>query len=129
MGGHLLLEVVFHWMTSYSNKKSLAPDGWVAGWVAGWIRKIVIPLCGPSCKLRFAGISARLKFQDGPSVAIFMARLDKQQKYNDTAGSKIICGLLLTGSPRCIKHCFYYNSSNNDLVIRKVLILKLFEYL
>jgi hypothetical protein len=31
---------------------------------------MIIPLCGPSCKLRFARISVRLKFQDGPSVAI-----------------------------------------------------------
>jgi hypothetical protein len=38
--------------------------------VAGWIKKIIIPLCGPSFKLRFARISVRLKFQDGPSVAI-----------------------------------------------------------
>ena len=31
---------------------------------------IIMPLCGPSCKLRFARISAKLRFQDGPSVAI-----------------------------------------------------------
>ena len=42
----------------------------MAGWVAGWIRKIIIPLRGPSCKLGFARISDRLKFQDEPSVAI-----------------------------------------------------------
>ena len=29
-----------------------------------------MPLHDPSCKLRFARISDRLKFQDGPSVAI-----------------------------------------------------------
>ena len=54
------------------------PGGWPGGrvggcpggWVAGWIRKIIIPLRGPSCKLRFARISDRLKFQDEPSVAI-----------------------------------------------------------
>ena len=28
-----------------------------------------MPLRGPSCKLRLARFSARLKFQDGPSVA------------------------------------------------------------
>ena len=29
-------------------------------------------LCGPSCKIRLLKFSARLKFQDGPSVAITM---------------------------------------------------------
>ena len=44
-------------------------DGWV-GW-GGWdtIRKIM-PLRGPSWKLRLSRFSVRLKFQDGPSVAI-----------------------------------------------------------
>ena len=31
---------------------------------------IIIPLHGPSCKLRLSRFSARLKFQDGLSVAI-----------------------------------------------------------
>jgi hypothetical protein len=38
--------------------------------VAGWIIKIIVPLCGPSCKLRLSRSSARLRFQDRPSVAI-----------------------------------------------------------
>ena len=38
----------------------------MGGWVYGMI---IIPLRGPSCKLRFARISDKLKFQDGPSVA------------------------------------------------------------
>ena len=44
--------------------------GW-GGW-GGWVvyALIIIPLRGPSCKLRFERISVRLKFQDGPSVAI-----------------------------------------------------------
>ena len=42
---------------------------------------IIMPLRGPSCKLRFARISVRLKFQDSPSVATM---LDNQlpQLYN-----------------------------------------------
>ena len=32
--------------------------------------QIIIPLRGPSCKLRLSRFSAKLKFQDGPSVAI-----------------------------------------------------------
>ena len=39
------------------------------GWLAGWILQKIVPLCGPSCKLRLARFSAELKFQDGPSVA------------------------------------------------------------
>jgi hypothetical protein len=31
--------------------------------------QIIIPLCGPSCKLWLARLSANQKFQDGPSVA------------------------------------------------------------
>ena len=31
--------------------------------------QIIIPLRGPSCKLRLSRFSAKLKFQDGPSVA------------------------------------------------------------
>ena len=31
--------------------------------------RIIIPLRGPSCKLRLSRFSAKLKFQDGPSVA------------------------------------------------------------
>ena len=32
--------------------------------------EIIMPLCGPSCKLRLFRSSARLRFQDRPSVAI-----------------------------------------------------------
>ena len=39
--------------------------GWLAGWLGGWFLVIIIPLCGPSCKLRLARSSARLRFQDG----------------------------------------------------------------
>jgi hypothetical protein len=42
----------------------------VGGWVAGWIIRIIVPLCGPSCTLRLSRSSARLRFQDRPSVAI-----------------------------------------------------------
>jgi hypothetical protein len=41
-----------------------------AGWVDGRFIARIKPLRGPSCKLRLARFSARLKFQDGPSVAI-----------------------------------------------------------
>ena len=37
--------------------------GWPCVWVVGWIRKIIMPVCGPSCKLR-------LTFQYGPSAII-----------------------------------------------------------
>jgi hypothetical protein len=33
------------------------------------IHLVIIPLRGPSCKLRLARFSAKLKLQDGPSVA------------------------------------------------------------
>ena len=32
--------------------------------------QIIMPLCGPSCKLRLVRFSARLRFQDRPSMAI-----------------------------------------------------------
>ena len=35
--------------------------------------QIIIPLRGPSCKLRLFRFSAKLKFQDGPSVAIIQS--------------------------------------------------------
>ena len=35
--------------------------------------QIIIPLRGPSCKLRLSRFSAKLKFQDGPSVAIIQS--------------------------------------------------------
>ena len=38
--------------------------------VGGVYALLIMPLSGPSCKLRFARISAKLRFQDGPSVAI-----------------------------------------------------------
>ena len=46
--------------------------GWLGGWVAGWLagRVIIVPLRGLSCKLRLSRLSAELKFQDRPSVAI-----------------------------------------------------------
>ncbi len=40
------------------------------GGVGGVTIPIIIPLRGPSCKLRLFRFSAKLKFQDGPSVAI-----------------------------------------------------------
>ena len=44
--------------------------GSVGGWPGGRVTiPIIIPLRGPSCKLRFSRISERLKFQDEPSVA------------------------------------------------------------
>ena len=42
----------------------------VAAGAMCWFLGIIMPLRGPSCKLRLARISARLKMQDGPSVAI-----------------------------------------------------------
>jgi hypothetical protein len=33
---------------------------WVAGLVAKWTRVIIMPLCGPYCKLTIARLSARL---------------------------------------------------------------------
>jgi hypothetical protein len=45
---------------------------WLAGWLAGLlVPSEKMPLRGPSCKLRLARFSARLKFKDGLSVAIF----------------------------------------------------------
>ena len=45
-------------------------DG-TGGWPGGRVTiPIIIPLRGPSCKLRLFRFSAKLKFQDGPSVAI-----------------------------------------------------------
>ena len=32
---------------------------------------IIVPPRGPSCKLKLARLSVKLKFQDGPSVAIY----------------------------------------------------------
>ena len=40
------------------------------GWVGGWFCKEILPLRGPSCKLRLARILTELNLQDGPSVAI-----------------------------------------------------------
>ena len=53
--------------TSAMGRVAGAPGGWPGGRVT---IPIIIPLCGPSCKLRFARIYANLKFQDGLSVAI-----------------------------------------------------------
>ena len=40
--------------------------------LGGWVEssEIIMPLCGPSCKLRLVRFSARLRFQDRPSMAI-----------------------------------------------------------
>ena len=53
-------------------KMDLNVGGWVSGWLAGWlaVSVIILPLRGPSDKLRLARSSAKLKFSDGPSVAI-----------------------------------------------------------
>ena len=61
----------------YSTKlfQTKAP-GWPVWWLGGWVHgPIIKPLRGPSYKLRFARISVRLKFQDGPSVGISKVRL------------------------------------------------------
>jgi hypothetical protein len=42
----------------------------VGGWLVSSER--IMPLCGLSCKLRLARFSARLKFQDRPSMAILI---------------------------------------------------------
>ena len=53
---------------------------------------IIIPLRGPSCKLRFARISDRLKFQDGPSVAIWQ----NMSVFQDNLGGwNIFCNSLV----------------------------------
>ena len=45
---------------------------YTAGRVGGRVTfQKIMPLCGPSCKLRLFRFPARLKFQDGPSVAIW----------------------------------------------------------
>ena len=41
-----------------------------------------MPLRGPSCKLRLTRISDKLKFQDGPSVAIYDMRYNLEQIEN-----------------------------------------------
>jgi hypothetical protein len=45
---------------------------YVGGWLGGWLvgSPIIMALRSPSCKLRLTRLSDRLKFQDGPSVAI-----------------------------------------------------------
>jgi hypothetical protein len=45
--------------------------GWMGGWLGGWVGsgERIMPLCGPSCKLRLSRSSARLRFQDRPSMA------------------------------------------------------------
>ena len=45
-----------------------------------WTRAVIIPLRGPSCKLRLFRFSAKLKFQDGPSVAISLKVTKVQPK-------------------------------------------------
>jgi hypothetical protein len=54
--------------------------GGVGGWVGGWVvyTMIIMPLCGPSWKLRFARISAKLRFQDGPIMAITSTILEQE---------------------------------------------------
>ena len=47
-------------------------DGRSAGRPAGQFLTIIIPLCGPTCKLRLASWkSTKVEFQVGPSVAIY----------------------------------------------------------
>ena len=40
-----------------------------------WSHLTIVPLCGPSCNLRLAKFSARLKFQDESSVAIILSKI------------------------------------------------------
>ena len=63
---------------------------------------IIMPLRGPSCKLRLARISAKLKFQDGPSVAIiingifaYVVRNNCKELTIYTLSTWSSCGLLL----------------------------------
>jgi hypothetical protein len=51
--------------------------GRVGGRVGGWVTiPIMMPLRGPSCKLRLFRFPAKLKFQDGPSVAKIASERD-----------------------------------------------------
>ena len=61
---------IFYVWSIYLNLYGGWVGGWVGGRVGGWFNPIIMPLCGPSCKLRLSRFSAKLKFQDGPSVAI-----------------------------------------------------------
>ena len=58
-------------MTAHTSRTDQIYDYVVgcAGGVGGRFCQKIVPLCGPSSKLRLARFSARLKFQDGPSVA------------------------------------------------------------
>ena len=49
--------------TVYRSKERINVGGWLAGWVAGWLALpvIIVPLRGPSCKLRLARSSVKLK--------------------------------------------------------------------
>jgi hypothetical protein len=60
--------------------KFVSNKGGSAGYKVGGLlvyALIIKPFCGPSCKLRFARISVRLKFHDGPSVAILVSNICK----------------------------------------------------
>ena len=75
-----------------------------AGWVAGWIWLIIIPLRGPSCKLRLARFSVKLKLQDGPSVAKFF-------DWNYLARKKIFFYQFLSDpliTKNCQKNLFFW---------------------
>ena len=41
--------------------------GWVASWLGGWVAgsMIIVPILAPSCKLKLARFSAKLRIQDG----------------------------------------------------------------
>ena len=41
--------------------------GWLAGWLGGWLAgsMIIVPILAPSCKLKLARFSAKLRIQDG----------------------------------------------------------------
>ena len=63
--------------------------GWLAGWLAGSV--MILPLCGPSCKLRLAISSARLNFSNGPSVAKSIIRfVNFRLEHNDKINSSAI---------------------------------------
>ena len=41
--------------------------GWLGGWLGGWLAgpMIIVPILAPSCKLKLARFSAKLRIQDG----------------------------------------------------------------
>ena len=73
-------------MLRYSNLKTDAVGGWVGGWVGSGER--IMPLCGPSCKLRLSRSSAMLRFQDRPSMAIGLE--EKAKLYLNESINKVL---------------------------------------